>query len=141
MIEPDSSSSPESIMAMAKSFILEHEMLDASEASSICDPFDHTHRALQAKVASSQLIQLAHAGKFLYPAFQFLLSGEGAAVLGKVNVALDAKGDPWAVASWWYSPSRWLEDLEKPYKMVSDPARLHEVIALAAGEVEDDSCP
>ena len=45
-------------------------------------------------------------GSYQYPAFQFdHHEGRVRPIVAKVNVQLNAAGDPWGVASWWLSPS------------------------------------
>ena len=52
----------------------------------------------------SELLGLRHGRGYLYPAFQFDLERRCVdPAVSAVNGLLDARGDPWGVASWWFS--------------------------------------
>lgn len=84
------------------------------------------------------LIRLERGGMVLYPAFQFRSDAGTQALVEEVNEMLDARDDPWAVASWWFAPNLWTEDRAMPIELLDDPSRQAELASLARGEVADD---
>lgn len=83
------------------------------------------------------LIRLEFGPLVLYPAFQFR-SDATQELVEEINGVLKAQDDPWAVASWWFSPNPWTDDQAMPYTLLDDPLRFDELTSLAQGEVADD---
>lgn len=60
--------------------------------------------------ASGQLLALPSAQGLLYPKFQLKNDQSLYREVAAINLKLDAKSDPWGVASWWLSPHGRLGD-------------------------------
>ncbi|WP_420879132.1 hypothetical protein [Rhodococcus sp. (in: high G+C Gram-positive bacteria)] len=84
------------------------------------------------------LIRLECGPLVRYPAFQFRSDAGTQALVEEINEMLDARDDPWAVASWWFAPNLWTEDSAMPFELLDDPSRQAELASLARGEVADD---
>lgn len=83
------------------------------------------------------LIRLEFGSLVRYPAFQFRSDARTQDLIEEINERLDAREDPWAVASWWFAPNHWTEDRAMPIELLDDPSRHDELASLAKGEVAD----
>ena len=76
-------------------------------------------------------------GSVLYPAFQFDAARAALrAGVAETNQALDAKGDSWAVASWWLSPHARLDTGVRPADLAvaGDAHGLAQLVAAAVAD-------
>ena len=81
---------------------------------------------------SGYLLGVEVAGSVLYPAFQFDASRASLRPgVAPTNQALNAKGDSWAVASWWLSPHARLDEGVRPadLALASDDSALAQLVA------------
>lgn len=92
----------ESTRAEAKAAVLRIKAYDAEAAEKALR--DEGGAQLERLIKSSALLALPGADGALFPAFQFdETSGRVRGVVADVNATLNAKEDPWGVASWWVS--------------------------------------
>ena len=83
------------------------------------------------KRRKSELLGLPVKNRQLFPAFQVDTSRQRVRHgIAEVNRLLDAAGDPWGVASWWFSEDAWL-DGERPADAVAKPGGPERVLAAA----------
>ncbi len=123
----------------AEAGILRHPMLDSSGLARALGSSSSNPREYASRVrARGDVVGLPRANGHVFPAFQVdVTRGRVWPIVVEINHRLDAKEDPWGVASWWLmsSPELGVE----PYRLVSDPARegdLRHAAALALAIVE-----
>jgi hypothetical protein len=88
--------------------IYEEKMVDAEEAGrllgsrSATNPRQHANKLR----AASTLLGVPYRNSYVYPTFQFDIRRRRVhPIVERVNKLLEAKNDPWGVASWWITPS------------------------------------
>lgn len=85
-----------------------------------------------AKRRKSELLGLPVKNRQLFPAFQIDASRQRIRPgIAEVNRLLDAAGDPWGVASWWFSEDAWL-GRARPSDAIVEPGGPERVLAAAA---------
>src|SRR5699024_12398643 len=73
-------------------------------------------------------------GEELVPAFQIDHLGQRIwPVVARINAIIDAARDPWAAASWWLSPSGWLDPGVAPADLVTETGADDLLVAIAEG--------
>ncbi len=98
------------ITSQAIAAIWSEQVLEPSEAARVLGAKPSNRERVRALRARSILVGLHHAGRYLYPAFQFEIAKRRVyPEVRRVNERLDAAGDPWGVASWWTSPNDYLD--------------------------------
>jgi hypothetical protein len=87
---------------------------------------------------AGKLLGLDVGGRTKYPIFQ--IDPAQARIrpgVAEANTQLNAKADPWGVASWWLSPSGWLPDDQRPADVaIAGDRELLQRLVDAVGNVE-----
>jgi len=79
-------------------------------------------------------VVLSSGGEELVPAFQIDHLGQRIwPVVARINAIIDAARDPWAAASWWLSPSGWLDPGVAPADLVTETGADDLLVAIAEG--------
>ncbi|WP_182346370.1 hypothetical protein [Tomitella gaofuii] len=104
------------IETAARQALFTHPHYEAADVADVLGSQDKNRRSLASRLRNrGDIIGYLVAGRHLYPAFQFdVATARVRPVVADINRRLDAKNDPWAVASWWLSPSGWLADGTSP---------------------------
>lgn len=113
------------------------ELLSSADAgralgSTQSDP----RRVASAWRARGALLGLPLGRSVHFPAFQFdVASHRIRPGVADVNKLLNARADPWGVASWWISPSGWLDDDRSPLDLAvaGDVNTLRELATAVVG--------
>lgn len=100
------------IESAARGAVLAVDMLTAADVATVVGSKGKNRRSAASRLrADSAIVGVEQGGRVLYPAFQFdHRAGRLRPVVATINRLLDAKGDPWGVASWWISPLGWLSE-------------------------------
>ena len=117
--------------------VLEQELVNAEEAGRLLGSDAPTNRRQYANKQreAGVLLAVPFKNKYLYPVFQFdLMRSTVHAAVRRVNKLLDARSDPWGVASWWITPREGLNG-RRPADLVGT-ADEHQIEALADAELE-----
>lgn len=111
------------IIASAMASILDgHEMLDSTAVSRILGRSPTSRNTASRLAASGDVIALPVGAKKLFPAFQFDARDRRVrSIVAEINRRLDARNDPWGVASWWLSPTAFGDDPRLPAELAADP--------------------
>ncbi len=97
------------------SLVDNHEMLDSTAVSRVLGKSATSRNTASRLAAAGTVVALPVAGQKLYPAFQFdPTRRQVRPIVAEVNRRLDAKNDPWGVASWWLSPTDFADDPRSP---------------------------
>lgn len=112
-----------SIVTQARRAVLAEEMLDAGAVGALLESRNLNRREVASRLRGrGVLLGLRDGNRFLYPAFQFDVTVPALReVVAAVNRFLDAKADPWAVASWWVSPHGRLPAGTAPKDLLGTP--------------------
>lgn len=127
------------IEAQARARILAVDLLDAAEVADCLGSTGSNRRQTASGLRQSgKLLGLEDNGRLRYPAFQ--IDGRQARVrpiVAELNVLLEAKSDPWGVASWWLLPHGRLADGQSPAELAMTGRDDHTVRALAQALLEN----
>ncbi|MYG79953.1 MAG: hypothetical protein F4189_16555 [Acidimicrobiaceae bacterium] len=119
------------VLDRAMSEILQEPMLTEHEAALALDSTRADTGSVEEYRSSSWLIRLPTDRGYRYPEFQFDRARAGIHdVVRDVNVRLDAAGDPWGVASWWFSRVAYLDG--RPADLVGSHDEAEIVVASKA---------
>lgn len=127
------------IEAEARARILGFEMLDASAVADYLGSSGANRRqAASGLRQGGKLLGIEDNGRVRYPAFQ-VDAGRARVrpIVVELNVRLDAKGDPWGVASWWLLPHARLADARSPAELAMTGQEDETLRALAQALIED----
>ena len=100
------------IEAEGRRRVLSTPLLDASGVAELLGSGARNSRDMASALRrSGRLLGVDVGGRVLFPAFQLdAQAGRLRPPVARVNALLDAKADPWGVASWWLSPHARLAD-------------------------------
>ncbi len=93
--------------------ILQERMLEADAVGALLGSQSESNRRQYANTQRlrGELLGIPRKNAFLYPEFQFDTKRNCVyETVREINKQLDAKDDPWGVASWWTTPSERLEN-------------------------------
>lgn len=123
----------------ARQAILDQPLLDAAAVADAVGSRDANRRNPANRLRDrGDVIGLDVGGRYLHPAFQFDHTAASVRpVVAKINRLLDAKGDPWGVASWWVSASGWSQEGISPAQLLHEGDHDEELLAIARDLVED----
>lgn len=112
-----------SIVTQARRAVLAEQMLDAGAVDALLESRNPNRREAASRLRDrGELLGLREGNRFLYPAFQFDATAPALRdVVAAVNRFLDAKADPWAIASWWVSPHGRLPAGTAPKDLLGTP--------------------
>lgn len=104
------------IETTARQALFDHPHYEAADIADALGSRDKNRRSMANKLRErGVIVGYRVAGRYLYPAFQFdTAAARVRPIVAETNRKLDAKHDPWAVASWWLTPSAWLADDASP---------------------------
>jgi hypothetical protein len=117
--------------------VLEQELVNAEDAGRLLgsDAASNRRQYANKQREAGALLAVPHKNRYLYPVFQFDPTRRTIhAVVCRVNELLDARHDPWGVASWWSTPRESLKG-RRPADLVGT-AQEHQVEVLARAELE-----
>jgi hypothetical protein len=123
------------VRGQAEAAVLRHPMLRSSALASLLGSSAANPREFaRALRQGSEVVALPRRGRYLVPAFQIDRGRrELWPIVVEVNRLLGAADDPWAVASWWFTPDPHLG--QPPAELVSDSARANDVRVAARREL------
>lgn len=104
----------------ARSFIFARlKMLRAADAGALVGgDYQVPRKAANEARKRGILLGLRQGNQFVYPAFQFDLAERRVRpAVAAANKSLGSLEDPWAVASWWASPSALIATKESPFEL------------------------
>lgn len=121
------------VEASARQALFDHPHLEAGDVADVVGSRDKNRRNVARRLRDrGDIIGYELSGRYLYPAFQFdAATGRVRPIVVEVNHLLDAKEDPWAVASWWLSPTGWLSDGTSPADLAAQGGRVDQIRAIA----------
>lgn len=95
------------LRARAHRHVLNAPMLTSAAVASVVGASDANPRqAASGPRRRGRLLGLPQGNTYVFPQFQFDVDARRIhPVVERINVQLDALGDPWGVASWWLSPT------------------------------------
>ena len=100
--------------------IYQQKMVDADSASQLLGSTSSSNLRQYANKQrlDSVLLGVPYKNSYLYPVFQFDVARRRVIpIVERVNKLLEARKDPWGVASWWTTPSERLND-RCPYELL-----------------------
>lgn len=123
------------VRGQAEAAILAQPMFEASRVAAALGSSSRNPREFARQVRGRPgLVSLRRGNRFVFPSFQF---NEGRQeiwpVVAEVNTVLDASAEPWAVASFWFTPDAYLG--ARPADLVADPARADDIRQAARREL------
>jgi hypothetical protein len=126
------------ILGAAKSSVLERPMLDSTQVSRALGQSPKSRNAASRLASSGAVVALPVGGKKLFPAFQFDVEHHRVRpIVEEINSLLDARTDPWGVASWWLSKTGYEDDPRSPADLAVEGGSEEWLRDMAADLVED----
>lgn len=102
----------------------DHLMLDSASVSRVLGKAATSRNTASRLLAAGAVVALPVGQRRLYPEFQFdAASSRVRPIVAEVNKLLDAKNDPWGVASWWLNRTDFSDDPRSPAELAVDGRR------------------
>lgn len=123
------------VRGQAEAAILAQPMFEAGRVAAALGSSSRNPREFARQARSRPgTIALRRGNRFVFPSFQF---NEGRQeiwpIVAEVNTLLDASAEPWAVASFWFTPDAYLG--ARPADLVADPTRADDIRHAARREL------
>ncbi|HEY8869201.1 MAG TPA: hypothetical protein VIM30_07395 [Candidatus Limnocylindrales bacterium] len=123
------------VRGQAEAAILAEPAFEASRVAEALGSSSKNPREFARQVRNRPgMVALRYGNRYVFPAFQF---NEGRKevwpIAAEVNILLGASEQPWAVASFWFSPDAHLG--ARPADVVADPARADDIRQAARREL------
>ncbi|GAA4394918.1 hypothetical protein [Tsukamurella soli] len=127
------------IIRDAETAVLAHPMLTSAGVGRVLGWSAKSRSSASRLVGSGKVVALPVNGRNLFPDFQFDADRrEVLPLVAEINHALDARGDPWGVASWWLSETGHVRDRRSPAELAVDGAHDDLLRAMVADMVDGD---
>ena len=109
------------VTSVIGALVEQHEMLDSTAVSRVLGKSATSRNTASRLALAGTVVALPASGHKLYPAFQFDPALQRVRpIVAELNQKLNARTDPWGVASWWLNPTDFADDPRSPADLAVD---------------------